>query len=563
MALQAGLLRGGLVMVATLALCSCNFPFSDDSGSGSSTTPGSGVDISGTALLGPLNGATLRLFPVTPTGGNGAPSVTAEAGPTPGSFKFHLDQVPSGPFRVCAEGGTYTDEASGNTGVQNKLSELCATVPSNSRTVNVNVLTALANSLLKGLMSRPSPPPLVDALITARNTIQTFANLTAPPDEVTPVFHPSDSTDPNGDDLKAGLIIGGYSQLDNRDAATCPPPSDAPQQQTGALIADIADGVFDGKDGGTPIQVTCNNTPQNMPVGRGTAELSTALTEFVNQQPAEDQQADNQTASDIKVSVTNGDTAPPQVKVTPSQGLISIDQVNNIAYVPIYTFDANGNARIAVVDLKNPPADPANIPTVALVDANDPDANHQAKQPVATSFDPVGRLVYVEARRADNGVNVYVIDPSNNSVVNVVQTGLTHNGTFGGIIADPQNHQVVVTGTSSLSLLDISATPAVLKTDPNNSGNSVFSINGTDSIALNFDTQKLFVSADGSNQIIDLSIFPPVQHGFSFAPNTADGVGFDNLTGLVVLSAEVTSDEVYVYNFVELASDQSTAPMTR
>jgi hypothetical protein len=537
-----------IVAVAAVSILSGCF-WDDHAAAGSSSSPP--VSLVGSTTLGKLGGAKIKAFMVTNQGLNGQPIGDGTTNGD-GTFELKLSKLPDQAFRVCATDGNYTDESTGNM-LTNQLTELCALVPGGTGEVHITPLTGFADRLTRGRLKKKSAPTagdLKDALTKAQLDIQKFFALTKAPHKIKPVFTPPAGGAPPGDDYKLGALLGAYSQLDADNTARC--GGAAGQNRLAALIEDISDGIFDGKmvdpaDAAklVAVVVTCINAPggkENLALGTGTADLLAALDKFAKTDFGKNvMHLDMQPAlrDQVRTAVATGELTPPQISVVASQGLIAIDSANKVAYVPVYTFDANGNARIAVVDLINTPTNPAQIPTISLPGSI---------QPIASTLDSINHRVYVEARRSDNGINVYQIDPSTRAVLRTIDAvGLTHSGFFGGIIANPAKNKVIVVGTNDLGVIDISVDPPVFV------ANSVVALFGTDSIALNFDTQILFNSSDGSNQLVDTSVIPATTKTFPSGPGTTDGVAFDNLTNILILDPEF-ADQTHVFNIGSLTT---------
>ncbi|HUP92898.1 MAG TPA: hypothetical protein VM074_11675 [Solimonas sp.] len=521
--------------------------------------PATAAVIEGVAELGPITGATIQLFPIAADGSSVQPGFTAAATGTPGGFKFTLPALPAGPFRVCVTGGTYTDEATGAT-VTNTLTGLCAAVPGGTNRVNVNIPTALIDALLRGALVRlqhaASAQELNNALNDARDKIVAFTGLTEAPHRVRARFTPPDpANDPGGDGYRMGALLGAYSQLERRNAVRCGAAGPR-QDRLQALLSDIGDGAFDGKridpanvTNRINVLVPCGAVTENLPVGTGTAELLNAFDEFANTPLGNQMQLLAQTGlrNNLRTNVATGPLAPPQITGVASQGLVAVDTARNIAYAPVYTLDAQLNAQVAVVNLDPGAANPI-ITTISLPGSN---------QPIASSMDAINNRVFVAARQSnDNSVRVYRINPATNTLIDTMLiAGLTHSGNFGGIVANPSRNKVIVVGTAQLAILDISVEPPVLRP------NSVIPLFGTDSIALNFDTELLFNSSDGSNQLVDTAADPPTTQNFISGFGTTDGVAFDNLTNICILDPEfVDQTTVFNFNALDLLANPASAP---
>jgi hypothetical protein len=323
-----------------------------------------------------------------------------------------------------------------------------------------------------------------------------------------------------------------------------------------AISRDYADGKLDGLVGTTPVALGTTSAVLPPSVGLDLATEISHVSPSVFGTTA--------TAGDIATlapSVTTGliDNVPLALKVTPSQGLIAIDTGRNIGYVPLYTLDANGNAQFAVLNLSRAATTPV-LKRISLIGSN---------RPIAASFNPDNGKAYLEAATSRNGVNVYVVDgtvsgnadPALNYPVvqTVAMTGVTHSGSFGGIIANPLKKQVVVAGSYNLALLDISGVSAV------QIAGTFTNVSGTDSIALNMEDGILFNSSDGGRQIIDTVINPTLNslaiYSFGNPGFTDDGIAVDPATHSWVLSEEVGSERAFVFNFAGLtAATASSAP---
>src|SRR6185295_19559504 len=209
---------------------------------------------------------------------------------------------------------------------------------------------------------------------------------------------------------------------------------------------------------------------------------------------------------------------------------------------PIYTHDANGNGQIAVVDLAVNAANPI-ITLVSLPGTS---------TAIASNFFADNGRVYVLAANGQNLV-VHVIKSSDNTIeFSVPATGLSFSGSFGGVIVDGKRSRVIIAGTSTVGLLDIStATPTW-------SAASVIQVPGTDSISFNSETGVLFISSDGTMRTVDSLATPMTQRVYQASLGTTDGVAFDILTGLMIITPEF-QDKAFVINMNELPAT-GTAP---
>lgn len=258
-------------------------------------------------------------------------------------------------------------------------------------------------------------------------------------------------------------------------------------------------------------------------------------------------------------------TPTPVPSSATGQGLIAIDTVHNVGYVPIYTLTTGtlrtnrtnrdvssvpdqsvaGSSQLAVVDLTIGVANPV----IKLIELS------SAVQPIGGAFNEKNGRVYAEGRLADDTVSIYEIDTTTQAVVNTIPCpGITDSGFFGGIVADPVRNLLVVGGSSTIGLMDTSVEPPVFN------ATSVIATIGTDSLSLNTTTAILYISSDGNNQIVNIATLPLVPQTFENVGATTDGVGFDPATNIVLLSDEVGADMATAFNFGTL--DTTVTPAT-
>jgi hypothetical protein len=226
------------------------------------------------------------------------------------------------------------------------------------------------------------------------------------------------------------------------------------------------------------------------------------------------------------------------------QGLIAIDPVANVGYVPVYTLDGSGNAQLAVVDLTVGAANPV-VKEISLVGSD---------QPLATTYNPNNKTVLALGLLQSSGaLTVYEIDTASQAVTNTVAlptnsiTGVPYRG---GIVEDITNNRAFIAGASLVGILDTSVSPPVW-----NAG-SVVDVSSAgsffDSFSLNIKSGTMFISGDGSNAIIDTTVAPMVPQSFDSSFGVTDGNAFDPATNIMLLSQEVGADQSWVFNFATL-----------
>ena len=532
-----------VLLAAAAALSACG---SDDSTPASSTAPPTGAAaVTGSAYLGVITGGTASLFNVNPDGSNNGAAVETT---TTNANGFAFTNSITGPSRICVDGGTYVDEATGTT--QTSTVTLCALVGGPTTQVFITPMSGFVDAIVQAQLKLKTAPTAADftaALAAANTLIEAVYNVATSVDGIQPSFDKADAT-AKPDAYKLGAVLGAYSQLLSDYLTRC---GGDRHEVLKALLKDIGDMIFDGKTidaTGTTVVVkyTCQGALANLPLGAGTADVVTALGEFAGttQGLAMDIAGNAAVINPVKAAILSGPAAPAAVKTLPSQGLIAIDTANNIGYVPIYTQDADGNGQVAVVNL-----DPAATnPIIKLISLPG------TSTAIASNFFADTGRVYVEAANGSQ-MFVHVIRTSDNTVESSIPTpGLTFSGQFGGVIVDGQRQHVVVAGTSAIGLLDISTTP------PTWNQASIVSVPGTDSLSLNAETGLIFVSSDGSKVTIDSTVSPMTSTTYSDNMGTTDGVAFDTLTGLMIVTPEF-EDLAYVINMAEYVASSGTVPV--
>jgi|SRR5579863_8493596 len=268
--------------------------------------------------------------------------------------------------------------------------------------------------------------------------------------------------------------------------------------------------------------------------------------------------------------------------VATGQGLIAIDDKDQIAVAPIFTLDGNGNAQVAIIDLTqltfaaNEKLDWWRSPKMFasfLEGQLFPEAYATPNPlkglvsligttfPVAAAYDSVHDKILVEASLASTtgAVTIYQLDPGGVVDNTIPAPGLTQTGAFGfgGIVFDPVHNRAVVGGGSQLGLLNTAANP------PTWDQTTVTDIECTDSFSLNVNTQTLFDACDGTNNLVNTSHFgaPLPVTSFQSTFGTTDGTAFDSTTNIVGTDPEF-QDVTRVFNFSNLntGATPATAP---
>ncbi|HZV92257.1 MAG TPA: hypothetical protein VFF72_03515, partial [Caldimonas sp.] len=176
------------VLVATLGACGGRSTPID------TTTPpdgGSGAGgVTGVAYLGPISGATASLFNVNPDGTNNGAAIEVVTTTATGFAFTHSVTAPS---RICVDGGTYVDEATGTT--QTNTVTLCALVGGAATQVFITPMSGFVDEIVKAQLKLKTAPTLTDftaALAAANTLIKSAYSVTTTVDAIKPSFIAAD-----------------------------------------------------------------------------------------------------------------------------------------------------------------------------------------------------------------------------------------------------------------------------------------------------------------------------------------------------------------------------------
>ncbi|OIO60239.1 MAG: hypothetical protein COX57_03905 [Alphaproteobacteria bacterium CG_4_10_14_0_2_um_filter_63_37] len=263
-----------LLLAAAVSGCGGGGGSSSSTGGGTTTT-----SVGGSVTKGPVGGASVTLYAINADGSRGA----AVAGPfstaSDGAWSGTIPSSATPPFEVVATGGSYTDEATGNTvalGTGAELEGLIASLPaSGAVTAAITPYThALALSAKLMAAGGTAVGTAVSSAIASAQTNLGFDPTTViPPD---PLNLPANAT---AAQKQYAALLGGISQLGQSAGVAGASPIDVAI----ALSQDMADGKLDGLDasGG---QVTLSNGggTANLPAldTTGMTALNTAATTF-------------------------------------------------------------------------------------------------------------------------------------------------------------------------------------------------------------------------------------------------------------------------------------------
>ena len=277
------LLAISVAAISAIALAACG----GGSGGGSDGTGGGGSGgqgtISGTAVKGPVSGATVRAYAIS-NGGKGAQLGTAQTDST-GNFTMTVEAY-SGPLMLQVHGGSYMDEATGTRMSMLDPDDMTCVVASVNVTsgsamtgIQVTPLTSMAHD-----WSEHMTGGMTATNIATANT-RVGAVYMGPGMDIV-MTHPIDPTvvgSANGASIDAknyGMMLAAMSQEAHDLGMTI-----SSSAMSTAMHDDAADGIMDGMMSGTAISMSGMGGMMgggNMMTTAGTTQLATAMSTFIN-----------------------------------------------------------------------------------------------------------------------------------------------------------------------------------------------------------------------------------------------------------------------------------------
>ena len=265
------------VFALTLSLLvACGGGGGSSSGSGGlgSTPPPVQGTISGTATKGPVAGATVSAYALA--GGTLGAKIASGTTDAQGHYSLAMGTY-TGPVMLQMTGGTYTDEASGNS------------MPMASGDVMTTVMPAMtAGATLRGVAITPLTS-MAQAMAQRMSGGMTDANIASANSAVgryfmvTDIVHnmPIDAlTTGSGnsatqDAINHGMVMAAMSQLAMAQAMT------SSSAMVTAMTSDAADGVMDGRMFGSAVMMGGMGMSMPMSATMGTTGLAAAMNAFI------------------------------------------------------------------------------------------------------------------------------------------------------------------------------------------------------------------------------------------------------------------------------------------
>jgi hypothetical protein len=228
--------------------------------------------VKGYVVKGSVAAASVKVYALTPKGGKGL-KLKATTADGNGYFKVNLNPAPTMPFLIEATGGSFVDEATGETVPMISPDILTAALKPGTKVAAVTPLTNLAAVRARAMAK--SGVPLKAAINAAYAgvarqydliNIGTIIPVAANDEEATKIA--------SFDQRNYGLVLAGLSQeAHDLNVRT--------MDLIAALAEDLSDGIFDGMKSSTPITVpTIGGDPIPLPVNAGTSDLQSAINSF-------------------------------------------------------------------------------------------------------------------------------------------------------------------------------------------------------------------------------------------------------------------------------------------
>jgi hypothetical protein len=230
--------------------------------------------ISGAAIKGPVDHATMTAYAIS-AGQTGAQIGTSTTDGN-GSFSMQIGSY-AGPVLLQMSGGGYTDEATGRRMDMAAGDVLTAVVPSVAAGATVSGVQVTPLTAMAQAMAQHMTDGLTDANIAAANTaignhFSVSNILNVQPMNPLLDFVPGTSQDAQN----YGMTLAAMSQS----AKTLGLSSSS--SMVTAMMKDASDGVLDGKEGSTPVQMGGMGGGMMLSTTAGTSGMGAAMNAFMN-----------------------------------------------------------------------------------------------------------------------------------------------------------------------------------------------------------------------------------------------------------------------------------------
>jgi hypothetical protein len=257
-----------------LAACGGGGGSNSDSGGTASTPPPVQGTISGTVIKGPVASATVSAYALV----DGSPGARIATGTTDARGNFSLAMgTYAGSVMLQVMGGTYSDEASGNTMPMASGDVMTAVIPamtagSTLHGIAITPLTSMAQAMAQHMSGG-----MIDANISSANSAigHYFMVTDIVHDMPIDVLTAGSGNSATQDAINHGMVLAGMSQLARVQGMA------SSSAMVTAMTSDAADGVMDGRMSGNAVMMGGMGMSMPMSAGMGTTGLAAAMNAFV------------------------------------------------------------------------------------------------------------------------------------------------------------------------------------------------------------------------------------------------------------------------------------------
>jgi hypothetical protein len=262
----------GFLAATSLALAACGGG-GGGGGGGNPPPPVSGT-VSGTAVKGPVTGATVTAYGIS--GGAMGAKITSASTNAQGNFSLSMGTY-TGPVMLQMTGGTYTDEASGSTMSMLSGDVMTAVLPTMTAGATVSGIQMTPLTSMAQTMAQGRAGGMTDANISAANTavgsyfMVNDITHTVPMNPLTA----NSGGAANQDQINYGMTLAAMSQQAKNQGMS------SSSAMVTAMMSDASDGIMDGKMSGNAVMMGGMGMSMAMPATAGTSGMASAMSAFV------------------------------------------------------------------------------------------------------------------------------------------------------------------------------------------------------------------------------------------------------------------------------------------
>lgn len=243
-------------------------------GGGGGSTPASVATISGVVVKGPVSGATVTFFSLN-VDGSKATQLGTTTTDASGNYTITLTPAPATPLLAETSGGTYVDEVTNATVMLSATDKLSVALPVGAARAAITPLTDIAAARAQSLAA--GGIPLATAIESSNIGVASQYGIA----DIVTILPPAANNESSAatatrDEKNYALVLAGIAQQANVMGVRV-------IDLAKALAEDAKDGILDGKNGVTAINIpTINGGSLTLPSTAGTADIQTAINAFIS-----------------------------------------------------------------------------------------------------------------------------------------------------------------------------------------------------------------------------------------------------------------------------------------